>query len=166
MSGWCPSSSANRPTSSTKVSASRKSANLNLRRIRCPASRRSQPGVWERYPPASFSVSGGMPPRQGVQVLWAMLSAMTISLIAHRGSRCSDHCLPHPIFARIVLAEKLANLLGKALVVGLPRPIAVLLWTQSIGASALFRVIVHLKTPAATGPPSVQETISTGGRRS
>jgi hypothetical protein len=52
-----------------------------------------------------------------------------------------------------VLAEKLANLLGKALVVGLPRPIAVLLWTENALREAGIEPTVIASDDVIAGAP-------------
>ncbi|MGB0057345.1 MAG: hypothetical protein WBQ20_11440, partial [Methyloceanibacter sp.] len=57
--------------------------------------------------------------------------------------RRSDRNSPHPIFARLVLAENLADLLGKAPVTGCLRLLAALLRLRPIPARALFRWFAH-----------------------
>jgi hypothetical protein len=58
---------------------------------------------------------------------------------ASKTLRHSDRDSPHPIFARVVLAENLAELLGKAPVTGRLRLVAALLRLRPIRAQALFR---------------------------
>ena len=57
--------------------------------------------------------------------------------------RHGDRDSPHPIFARVVLAENLADLLGKALVSGSLRLVATLLRLRPIRTGALFRWFTH-----------------------
>jgi len=62
---------------------------------------------------------------------------------ASKTLRHSDRDSPHPIFARVVLAENLADLLGKALVSGCLRLVATLLRLRPIRTGALFRWFTH-----------------------
>src|SRR6516162_1629093 len=78
--GWCPSVSANSPTSRTKLSASRKLLKRKVRSIRWPSSCNSQFGVCDRKCSASASVSGGRSPRQGVHFFSASASVMCLLL--------------------------------------------------------------------------------------
>jgi hypothetical protein len=57
--------------------------------------------------------------------------------------RHSDRGSPQPIFARVVRAENLADLLGKAPVTGRLRLVAALLRLRPIRAQALFRWFAH-----------------------
>src|ERR1700730_7743779 len=80
MSGWWPCDSASSPTRSTKLSASRKFLNRNSRSMRCASSTSSHCGNSARKRSASSSVSGGTPPRHGVQILSARAFAIFSSI--------------------------------------------------------------------------------------
>lgn len=77
---------------------------------------------------------------------------------ASKTLRHSDRDSPHPIFARVVLAENLAKLLGKAPVTGHLRLVAALLRLRPIPAQALFRWFAHhSRIKAVSDPAFIQE---------
>src|SRR6266571_22228 len=91
MSGWWPSASASSPMCCTKPSASRKLPRRNVRSMRWASSRSSQWGACTCNASASARVSGGMPPRHGVQVFSASMvigrSPRTREQVERRPSR-------------------------------------------------------------------------------
>src|SRR5262249_58495149 len=64
----------------------------------------------------------------------------------------SDRDLPHPIFARVVLSENPAGLLGKSLVTGRRRLGATSLRLRPIRSRALFSRYVHYRGSKLWGP--------------
>src|SRR5262249_36124745 len=102
-------------TLSTKFSASRKLRNRKLRAMRWASSRSSHCGAWEWSRSASSRVSGGMPPRQGVQVFSTRVSAMASSHLLQDTVRAMLACAPEKsafAFERSNLRDILAHALA------------------------------------------------------
>src|ERR1700722_1919084 len=94
MSGWVPSASASSPTFWTNTSASRKLPKRKVFSIRCASSMSAHSGACGRSSSASARVSGGIPPRHGVQVFSTSASAMSSSVNQY------DHSGPAPSLPR------------------------------------------------------------------